>query len=684
MPIKGLKTISDNQPQTEYTNSATLNQTSNPLLWITEKNIVLSLKMGQISHQELNDRQKEAVFHTEGPLLIIAGAGAGKTKTIIHRIAHLIEKGVNPNNILAVTFTNKAASEMKERIRKVLVWEEHSFSPKTNPFIGTFHSLGLSIIKENLKDARLEANFSIFDRGDSIQAIKEVLKRLNIDSETTSPSKIMSAISKRKSNMEEPSDINKRKDGLLSVIWKEYQSILRAENALDFDDILLKAAYLLKYNPNIKERYADRWHYIHIDEYQDTNRLQYEIAKALAEKRKNICVVGDADQNIYSWRGADIKNIIHFEEDYPNAKVVLLEENYRSTSNILSLANRIIAKNKLRKEKNLFTRKESGEKISIFFANDENDEADFVASKVESLLANKVRPKDIAVLIRANFQNRVLEEKFMLRNLPYQIIGTKFFERLEVKTVLAYLKAALGQKSASDIKRILSMPPKGLGKVALLKILANKEEELTPTAKKNFLTLLTVLSDIKNYSENKSVTETIAFIVKRSGIEDYLKKEADGEERLLNISELASFSMRYNDLPPQEALSKFIEDVSLASDQDELEEKKEAVRIMTIHAAKGLEFDYVFIVGLEEGLFPLERHFADEELTDSEKEEERRLFYVAVTRARKKIFLSMASSRNLFGIRQFNTPSVFLTEIPDEIIEAETMENNFSKKVIYF
>lgn len=630
----------------------------------------------------LNKEQKEAALHKDGPLLIIAGAGAGKTKTITHRIVNLIKEGVAPEKILAVTFTNKAAKEMRERI--ILEIEKNVKGQEKVPFVSTFHSLGVHIIKENARVLGLTKYFTILDEGDAVGFIKDILKDLGIDPKQYEPKKIKNVISREKGKFTNLSDFTEREGNsanalskIVAQVWNLYEKRKMKENSLDFDDLLLKAARLLKDNLEIRKVYQDKWEYVHIDEYQDTNEVQYLMSKMLAENNKNICVVGDADQNIYSWRGANLKNILSFEKDYPNAKIVLLEENYRSTQNILEAANTIIKKNKFRPDKNLFTRKETGEKIGLYEALDETDEAEFVATKILTLMDSTIPSSwsEICVLYRANFQSRALEEAMLRYNIPYQVLGVKFFERREIKDTLAYLRAALNPESLSDIKRIINFPARGIGKVTLVKIFAKDMEDLPIKMRIKINNFYETLTDIQEKIQTLKTSEVIKYVVKKSGIENELSSGTEEDaERLENIKELATLALKYDNLEEGRGVEKLLEDASLASDQDSLmitTEKKEkinAVKLMTVHAAKGLEFNHVFITGLEDGLFPHERRESSE---TTDQEEERRLFYVAVTRARKKLFLTFANYRTIFGSRNINTPSEFISDIPADLLKKE-------------
>lgn len=623
----------------------------------------------------LNSAQKEAVLTIDGPLLILAGAGAGKTKAITYRILHLIKQGVRPRSIIAITFTNKAAGEMRERVKKLLEEDRMLNQPRTIdevPFVSTFHSLGVHMIKENCAFFNLPRHFAIFDKGDSKSAIKSAMETCGIDQKTTEPAKLMHMISKQKSDGMTIDDFLAKEpkgytEEIVAKVWREYEYILNKEKALDFDDLLLKTLKLLK-NPEILAMYQERWKYIHIDEYQDTNKVQYDIAKLLAEKYKNIAVIGDIDQSVYSWRGADFKNIMRFEKDFENSKTILFEQNYRSTKTIISVANTVIAKNIMRKEKNLFTENEEGDQISLFIAGDEKEEAHFIARTAKMLIDQGVRASEIAVLYRANFQSRVIEEACLRKELPYELIGTKFFERKEVKDTLSYIKGALNPDSLSDLKRIINTPARGIGKVTMLKIFEGGEHTLTGLVKEKIVKWRELLKEIKHKAETMVPSEVVKFVIKNSGIEVmYMDDKIDGAERLENIRELVTIAAGYDAFEIGEGMEKFLEHTSLSSDQDEVD-KKEGIKLMTIHAAKGLEFDYVFIGGMEQGQFPHER-MGDSGKEDAE--EERRLFYVALTRARKKIYLSYTQMRTIYGSRQINTPSEFLADIGEEFLQYE-------------
>jgi len=642
---------------------------------------------------QLNPMQKQAAVHKEGPLLIIAGAGTGKTKTVTHRIIHLIEKGIAPETILAITFTNKAAKEMAERVSSLLKETgvaQHpgvsEFSREGKPFISTFHSLGVHILKESGKNMNIPRHFSILDKSGSLSVVKSAVKSLGIDPKQFAPERIQWTISRQKGDLvtaEEYAEAagNQYFPRIISSVWLAYEKEKEKQKTLDFDDLILKTVLLLKKHGDVRINYQNKWQYIHIDEYQDTNTSQYELARLLVGDRRNICAVGDGDQCIYSWRGADFNNILNFEKDYAGATTVLLEQNYRSTQTILTVANDIIKKNKIRKEKNLFTKNAEGAKISLFDALDENDEAMFVANKANELIKEKVSPKDIAVLYRANFQSRALEEAFLSLGIPYQVLGVKFFDRKEVKDILAFIRAGLNPDNLHDIKRIINVPPRGIGKITLAKMFSGAEDTLTPAMKERVTKFKNLLSSIKETALSKKTSELIKFIITEAGIEKALKDGTDDDkERLENIRELVTLASKYDIFPPEEGMERLLTDAALTTDQDSLEKKEDAVKLMTVHASKGLEFPFVFITGLEDDLFP-HKKMGEAKVSEGEEEEERRLFYVAITRAKKKLFLSYASFRTIFGSKQVNVPSEFITDIDNVFLETE--ERGDGEKTVY-
>ncbi len=629
----------------------------------------------------LNEAQKEAVLHTEGPLLVLAGAGAGKTRVITHRILQIVKNGTEPEHILAITFTNKAAAEMRERTVKLL--EAHGQGPTLTqgssrsdlkaPFVSTFHSLGLLIIKENFRLLGLKRKPSIYDRADSMRVIKDALKSLSADNEIE-PRACLGTISKQKGEGvtagEYAEGARTSRERLVANVWLKYEKALADDSALDFDDLLVRAERLLRTNDEVRKRYQQRWSYVHIDEYQDTNKIQAKLAEHLLGPTKNVCAVGDIDQTIYGWRGAEITNLMHFEKKFPGAKVILLEENYRSTKNIIAAANDVISKNVQRVEKNSFTKNADGELLSLFQAFDETDEAAYVARTIKALMEEGSKPKDFCVLYRANFQSRAIEEALLGSDIAHQVLGTRFFERKEVKDTLSFIRAAV-EGGSVDLARIANVPPRGVGKVTLLKILAGREQELTGAVRDKVVNLRLLLMKIQKAALQLPPSQLVRFVITESGLEKMHKEDKlEGAERLENLRELATLAARYDHLPMDEGLEAFMESAALASDQDELKETTDAVRLMTVHAAKGLEFSHVFIVGLEDGLFPYER----EDDTENSKEEERRLMYVALTRAQKKVFLSYASYRTIFGSKNATLPSQFLSDIPQELLEWEVPE----------
>ena len=625
---------------------------------------------------ELNQYQRNAVEETEGPVIILAGAGSGKTRTITYRIAHLINKGIEPRKILAVTFTNKAASEMRERVNQLLM-DNSNFNKPTEiegrPLIRTFHSLGVYILRQNYEALGLPKNFSIMDRADSKKLVRDALKKEGYDPKEHDPNKVLGVISRQKGDMvtaEEylDKDSNQYRAEMISRVWKIYDQKVRENKSLDFDDLLIETAKLLRDNEKVRTTYQKMWEYIHIDEYQDTNEVQYLITKILAANHQNICVVGDVDQNIYSWRGATIRNIMNFENDYKGVKEIILEENYRSTANILDAANDIIKKNTVRKDKNLFTKNDPGEKITVYQGLDEYDEATFAVTKASELIRGGVKANEIAFLYRANYQSRVLEEVSLRNNLEHQVVGTRFFDRKEVKDVISYVKAAMNEDDFTSLNRVINTPARGIGKVTVLKIFEGKENELNGATKLKVSNFRALLTRIRVEIAKGNPSEVIQYIVKEAGFEEKMKTEGeDGLERLQNVKELASLAKKYEVI--ENPMEKFLEDVALASDQDELEKDEGGVKLMTVHAAKGLEFDYVFITGLEQGLFPMQRDSVKKE----DQEEERRLFYVAITRARKKLFLLWANFRTVFGSKEVNMSSEFIDDINEEIIETENL-----------
>jgi len=627
------------------------------------------------------------VLTTRGPLLVLAGAGAGKTRVITHRILQLVKEGIAPDEILAITFTNKAAGEMRTRTLELLAKNNDinrpAFAPHRPPFVSTFHSLGLLIIKENFRELGLKRRPSIYDRADSLRLIKEALKQIGANQEIE-PRAALGTISRYKgdgvTSGQYAEAAQTGRERTLAAIWLSYERTLAADSALDFDDLLLRSEKFLRENAEACIEYQRRWKYVHIDEYQDTNKIQARMAEHLVGPEQNICAVGDVDQTIYGWRGAEIANIMTFEKKFPGAKTIVLEQNYRSTKNILAAANDIISKNKYRPEKNLFTTNVDGEKLSLYQAYDETDEANFIARIIGQLVEDGAKPQDFTVLYRANFQSRAIEEALLNANIAYQVVGTRFFERKEIKDVLSFVRLALrspGEEwGGADLARVVNVPPRGIGKVTLLKMLAGREAELTGAVREKVAAFRALLAKIKEAASILVPSELIKFVVVESGMEKMYKEDnppagGEGAERLENIRELASLATRFDRVAPSniEGLEELLESAALASDQDELKDEKNAVRLMTVHASKGLEFPYVFITGLEEGLFPYEREDGESE---ANQEEERRLMYVALTRAEKKVFLSYASYRTVFGSKTGTAPSQFLSDISNDLLEWES------------
>jgi len=642
-----------------------------------------------MSHLDsLNPAQRQAAQTTEGPLLVLAGAGAGKTRVIAHRILEIVRRGTSPENILAITFTNKAASEMRERVLHILEQDPSKpavhtqqrrggFPGRGVPFVSTFHSLGLLIIKEHSKLLGFNRMPTIYDRSDSLREMKAALKHFD---ESMEPRAALSLVSKMKGQGLTLSEFTERasnyREEIVAKAWALYEKALRDDGALDFDDLLLRSMLLLRHHESVRQYYQNRWRYVHVDEYQDTNTVQAQLMEYLVGPERNICVVGDVDQTIYGWRGAEIKNIIHFERTYPGATVVLLEQNYRSTQTILGAANEVIKKNTNRPEKHLFTTNTEGDPLSLYQAFDEIDEANFIARIVREGLEQGRAPRDFAVLYRANFQSRAIEEALLRADIPYQVLGTRFFERKEVKDTLSFIRAALLGTNA-DIARIANVPPRGIGKVTLLKILSGAEGELTGKVKEKVSDLRALLARIAAAAETRTPSECVRFVMKETGMERmYMDDKLEGAERLENLKELVSLASRYddypmvNDLSVHAGLDAFLESAALSSDQDELKDDANAVRLMTVHASKGLEFPIVFITGLEDGLFPYERDGDDTQDT----EEERRLMYVAITRARHKLYLTYASYRTMFGAKTAKLPSEFLSDVPGDLLSLEMPE----------
>lgn len=632
--------------------------------------------------KELNPAQREAVTAGAGPLLVVAGAGAGKTRVITYRIRHLIESGqAKPEEILAITFTNKAAREMRERVEQLLVDTECPpvGSSTSRVTVGTFHALGTAICRDHARALGRTKYFTILDRDDSISLIKQAMRELMIDEKRFEPKKVLGTISRLKGDNFTLTDFKSSSDGkgfyqnIVARVWERYHNLVTKAAGFDFDDLLLESVRLLKREPAILQSYRQRFRYLLVDEYQDTNAIQYELATMLAAPANNLSVVGDVDQSIYSWRGADFENLLRFEKDFPGAKVVLLEENYRSTQTILTAANQVIEKNKNRHDKKLFTKNRAGELITLATSLSEIAEADYIATTAKNLIKDGAKPDEIAVLYRANFQSRALEEGMLRHNVPYQVLGTRFFERKEVKDLMAYLKAALNAEDYAALSRAAGAPSRGIGKVTLAKIASGERASLTGATARKVDELYQVLDKIKLAIETKLTSEAVKIALQISGLESKLKKGSEEEvERYENLRELVTLATKYDHLPAPEGIIALLEEVALSSEQDSLNERKEGIKLMTVHAAKGLEFDYVFITGLEQDLFP---HAGFNE-KDRDEEEERRLFYVAITRARHKVYLTYAQTRALYGSRSVTVPSEFIFDIADDLIEATEHHTN--------
>lgn len=617
--------------------------------------------------ENLNDKQKEAVMCTEGPLLIVAGAGAGKTKTIVERIIHLIKQGTKGENILGITFTNKAAAEMRERV-------ESKIKEGSMPVLKTFHSLSVKIIRENAQAAGLSKSFSILDGGESDSRMKQALKNLGYDPKEIAPDKIKRIIAKAKQDLLTPESLEDNAkssmEEIASSVWREYEKECRKDGVLDFDDLLV-VCYKLLTRPDIRNFYHQTFKYVHVDEYQDTNNLEYNIVKMLVGPDRNLCVVGDADQNIYGWRGANIQNILRFERDWPGAKIVFLEQNYRSTKTILELANHTIEKNTLRIPKILRTENEDGEQATYVVTYNEMAEGHYVANECLNLIASGIRPEDIAILYRANFQSRVIEEAMLGNSVPYTVLGVRFFDRKEVKDLISYLRAGMDKSILGEVKRIINSPARGLGKVAVAKIFSEQLDTLPPKTKLTVLNFYKILDDLFDFMQKNPPSATVKYAITRSGLEADLSDNTDsGVERLENLEELVTLAKKFDHLGNVEGMTAFLDEAALHSDADTLDKAKSTgVRLMTVHSSKGLEFDTVFIVGLEMDLFPHSR--VREAMRVEDKEEERRLFYVALTRAKRKLYLSTANVRTIYGNREFRIPSEFLTGLPSELIKFE-------------
>ncbi|MFX0571912.1 ATP-dependent DNA helicase [Bacillus pumilus] len=646
--------------------------------------------MNEISNhllEGLNDAQKEAVKATDGPLLLMAGAGSGKTRVLTHRIAYLMaEKHVAPWNILAITFTNKAAREMRERVQAIL-------GPGADDiWISTFHSMCVRILRRDIDRIGVNRNFSILDTSDQLSVIKNILKERNIDPKKFDPRSILGSISSAKNELIDAEEYAKTAsdfyDQVVSDVYTDYQKRLLKNQSLDFDDLIMMTIRLFERIPEVLEHYQRKFQYIHVDEYQDTNRAQYMLVKLLAQRFQNICVVGDSDQSIYRWRGADITNILSFEKDYPSSEVILLEQNYRSTKRILNAANTVIQNNSNRKPKNLWTENDEGAKIAYYRADNEFGEGQFVAGKIHQLhQSGKRKLSDFAILYRTNAQSRVIEETLLKSNIQYNIVGgTKFYDRKEIKDILAYLRLVANPDDDISFARIVNVPKRGIGATSVDKIAAYAEMNdlsmfealgqvdfigLSARAANALDEFKQLIDQMTNMQEYLSVTELTEEILEKTGYREALKveKTIEAQSRLENIDEFLSVTKNFEEQNEDKSLVTFLTDLALVADIDKLDENEgedqDAVILMTLHAAKGLEFPVVFLMGMEEGVFPHSRSLME----DAEMEEERRLAYVGITRAEEELYLSSAKMRTLFGRTNMNLESRFIREIPADLLD---------------
>ena len=627
----------------------------------------------------LNEKQQEAVLHKEGPCLVIAGAGSGKTKVLTTRIANLIESGVPSYQILAITFTNKAAKEMKERIA--------SLTSFNDAFVGTFHSFGMRIIRENVEALDMKRNFTILDSDDVISLIKRILKEKGYEPKVVSPYFIRSKISFIKNEMLTTYEIEKYfTDDLEKIayeVYLEYNNILQKNNSVDFDDLLRLPVLLFERHPDILEIYQNRYRYILIDEYQDTNEVQYKMVKLLAKKRRNLFVVGDPDQSIYQFRGANYKNILNFEKDYPDTKVISLEDNYRSTKMILDAANDVIKNNQNRKEKNLKSHHGDGAKIKYMRAVDEKEEGHFIIREIKKLLEEGYSKKDMAVFYRTNAQSRSLEEQFLKSNIPYKVVGSfYFYSRKEIKDLISYLKLILNPEDDISLRRVINTPKRGIGDASIARLETLAEEKKTSMfdaiESGKELIFKGLIKTLQKDAESLSLTELVEDVLTKSGLKQELENEKslEADLRLDNLNEFKSITANYEKETGSVDLGDFLEEISLVADIEEHKEDKDVVTLMTLHSAKGLEFPIVFLTGMEEELFPHQNSLAEKDGL----EEERRLCYVGITRAKERLYLTNARQRMLYGRTNQTMPSRFLDEISDDLIENLSNERTFVSK----
>ena len=630
----------------------------------------------------LNPEQRAAVEQTQGPLLVLAGAGSGKTRVLTCRVAHLIEQGVKPWKILAITFTNKAAREMVERVNAL------SGAAGEEAWVSTFHSCCARILRRDIEKLGYKREFAIYDSDDQMTVIKGVCKALELNDKEFPPKAIRAAISDAKNRMLTPREWLKDagdnfRNRKLCEAYEKYEATLRGNNALDFDDLLIKTLELLSEHPPVLEYYQDKFDYVLVDEYQDTNVAQYQFVRLMAGSKRNLCVVGDDDQSIYGWRGADIRNILEFERDFPDCRIIKLEQNYRSTGNILDAANQVIAHNAGRKEKALWTQGDPGEKIGLYHAMDERDEAAFAALMSKKLISQGVRPGEIAVLYRTNAQSRVLEEAFVRAGVPNRVYGgQRFYDRKEVKDLIAYMRALVNPDDDVSVRRIINEPKRGIGESTVEALMAYAGENglslmgaaldceganLSSRSAKLVGGFAQLMIELTEALYSMKMTEFTAALIEKTGYVKALEqsKTEENETRIENIRELEGAVAEFEKLNPEGGLSDFLENVALITDVDNLNQTTGAVTLMTLHSAKGLEFDAVFLAGMEEGVFPLSRAMFDE----SALEEERRLAYVGITRAKKKLYISHAHTRMLYNARSANQLSRFVSEIPPRLIQ---------------
>lgn len=620
---------------------------------------------------KLNDKQKEAVMHIDGPCLVLAGAGSGKTKVLTERIVNLINNGVSPYNILAITFTNKAAREMRERVYNSIEEEANKI------FIGTFHSLGLKIVRENAGVIGYSNNVTILDRDDVNTLIKRFMKELNLDTEHYPVKSILNKISFAKNEGLSPEEFDKFAKAPLDMaackVYKMYESALKRSNSVDFDDLLILPLRIFKKDKSVLEKYQEHFKYILVDEYQDTNMVQYDMCKLLASKYRNLFVVGDMDQSIYSFRFANYMNVINFEKDNKDAKVIVLDENYRSTNNILNAANDVIKNNKERKEKNLWSSKGNGDKIKYIRCDNEQEEASTVVRLTKELLDKGEKPSEIAVLYRTNGQSRVFEEAFLKENIPFKIVGSYFFyNRKEIKDLISYMHLIYNNNDDASLERVINVPRRGIGSKTIERLrreasISDKSMfEVVSSGKE--LGFKNLIIDLTNESKNTDLVGLVDVILDKTGIRKELeeKNDLESEIRLENLNEFKSIALAFQEKGIF-SLEEFLENISLVSDKNEYKEVDDGINLMTLHSAKGLEFNDVFLVGMEEGIFPHNRSFESE----SELEEERRLCYVGITRAKEHLWLMNAKKRTLFGQVSMNFPSRFIKEINSDLIDKE-------------